>query len=751
MILRFVLLLLLAVLSGCVKPEEPSLAPLPASAVTAGAAAPRINGNVGTPEAIPPAHVSLAPATSIAVPSGQGVETTAGGNISLDFADTDIREVVAQILGNILHVNYTIDPSVHGTATLRTVEPLSRSQLLPVLQTLLAQNGAALVTSDKIYRVLPAKDAVTASAVAMSPTQAGIAVVPLRYASAEQLVTVLQPYVANGGKITAATGQNALVVSGDPLTRDTLVQLVHAFDIDILAGQSYVLLPVTTGDAKDFASSLQDAFRSQTRGPLAGLVQVVPMERINSVLVVASQPSLLRDVQRVYSLIERKERETVRSWHVYYLQDSRANDVAYVLQQAYTPNNVTAQPSGSSTGTPGSGTQGLSTIGLNGSVGGGLLGGGMGGAPATGLGTGLYPGAGGGVGTTPAASTATQPGAAAATAAAQPTNPLLGGLEQGGGAANTEPTAMRIIPNAQNNAVLIYATTQEEETVEAMLRKIDILPLQVRIDAIIAEVDLNDTLQYGTQYFFNQGGLNGVLAETFPGVSAGFRLVGNPSSAQIALAALQGVTKVRVLSSPEILVLDNQPAQLQVGDLVPYLTQSSQSQITSNAPIVNSINYMQTGVITQVTPRVNSGGLVTLDIVQVVSNVDNSVTTQVNSPAFLERTVQSRVVVQDGQTVGLAGLIQDSATQANQGFPWIKDIPLVGGLLGQQNNSRTRTELLVLITPHVIHDQRDARALTEDLRDQMRNAAAVPQQLQQLKPSGSPDPTEPIRQRLNLH
>jgi general secretion pathway protein D len=310
---------------------------------------------------------------------------------------------------------------------------------------------------------------------------------------------------------------------------------------------------------------------------------------------------------------------------------------------------------------------------------------------------------------------------------------------------------MHIIPDTQNNSVLIYATAQEEDTVEAMLRKIDILPLQVRIDAIIAEVDLNDTLQYGTQYFFNQGGLNGVLAETFPGAAAGFRLVGNPSSAQLALAALQGVTKVRVLSSPEIMVLDNQPAQLQVGDLVPYLSQTSQSTIASNAPIVNSVNYMQTGVITQVTPRVNSGGLVTLDIVQVVSNVDPSVVTQVNSPAFLERTVQSRVVVQDGQTVGLAGLIQDNATQSNQGFPWIKDIPLIGGLFGQQNNTRMRTELLVLITPHVVHDQRDARALTEDLRDQMRNAAAVSQQLQNQKASGSPDPNEPLRRSLGLH
>jgi len=750
MIRRLGLLLWLAGLAACVKPVEAPLAPLPQIPAAAGTAAPRINGNVGAPEATPPARYSLAPAASAELPSGQGAYA-AEGNVSLDFADTDIRAAVAQILGNILHVNYTIDPAVHGTATLRTVQPLTRSQLLAVLQTLLAQNGATLVVSGEVYRVLPTRDAATVSAVATTAAEAGVAVVPLRYTSASELALLLRPFVANGGRIVAEQGSNSLVVSGDPPTRDTLVQLVRAFDVDILAGQSYALLPVTSGDAKDFASSLQDAFRSQTHGPLADLVKVVPMPRINSVLVVASQPALIEDVQRVYALIQRKQRETVRSWHVYYLQDSRANDVAYMLQQAFTPNNVTAQPSGSAPAAGYGTSTGLSSIGLSGTVGGGLLGAGAGGlgggigTPGLGGTSGLGGTLGGGIG---AAGPAVAPGAAAGAPAAPAPNPLLGGLEQ---AAGGEPTAMHIIPDTQNNAVLIYATGQEEDTVEAMLRKIDILPLQVRIDAIIAEVDLNDALQYGTQFFFNQGGLNGVLAQTFPGVTAGFRLVGNPNSAQLALAALQGVTKVRVLSSPEIMVLDNQPAQLQVGDLVPYLSQTSQSTVASNAPIVNSVNYMQTGVITQVTPRVNSGGLVTLDIVQVVSNVDSSITTQVNSPAFLERTVQSRVVVEDGQTVGLAGLIQDSATQTNQGFPWIKDIPLIGGLFGQQNNSRSRTELLVLITPHVIHDQRDARALTDDLRDQMRDAAVVPQQLQNLKASGSPDPNELLRRNLGLH
>jgi general secretion pathway protein D len=346
-----------------------------------------------------------------------------------------------------------------------------------------------------------------------------------------------------------------------------------------------------------------------------------------------------------------------------------------------------------------------------------------------------------------------QPGAGA--------NPLLGGLEQGGSDQGTD--TLRVIPADQNNAVLVYGTARELSTMEAMLRKIDILPLQVRIDAVIAEVTLNDNLQYGTQFFFKSGGINGILdtgAATPPNPGAtslnlafpGFFVGGHGAGgAPIALQALQQVTTVHVLSSPQLLVLDNQPARLQVGSVVPYLSQSSQSQIVANAPVVSSINYQQTGVIMEVTPRVNSGGLVTLDVMQDVSSVAQGITTPgINSPTFNERNVNSRVVVQDGQTIGLAGLITDTTSLGNQGIPWLKDVPILGLLAGTQNNTRQRTELLVMITPHVIHDQRDARALTDDLRDQLINAAAVPGLLNNLRPSGQSDPSDRLRRQLRL-
>ena len=186
-------------------------------------------------------------------------------------------------------------------------------------------------------------------------------------------------------------------------------------------------------------------------------------------------------------------------------------------------------------------------------------------------------------------------------------------------------------------------------------------------------------------------------------------------------------------------------ARLQVGDNVPYLTQSAQSTITNTADIINSVSYQETGVILQVVPQVNSGGLVTLDVSQEVSAVATTSSSNIDSPTFSERKVRSHVVVQDGQTVGLAGLISDDVSRENDGIPYLKDIPILGSLFGTQTNKRQRTELLILITPHVLQDQRDARSLTQDMREKLKNAGLVPQELQALPKSGSENPNAALR------
>ncbi|HYZ22378.1 MAG TPA: type II secretion system secretin GspD [Rhodopila sp.] len=756
-------------LSGCNAPPAPAVAELQPLPHGGQAAPPRVNGTVGAPQALPPPQIGYG--VTGQPPTIPQTGSSAPGDVTLDFADTDIREVVTQILGNILKVNYATDPSVRGMATLHTVRPLNRAELIPTLESLLAQNGAALLQSGPLYRVVPAALAATTAA---SAGTAGAVIVPLQYAAAEDLAKVLQPYVGQGGKIAADPGRNALLVSGDTQARDGLINLIKAFDIDILARQSYAVLPIDNDNVKDFASALQDAFRGQSGGALAGLVRVVPLTRINAVMVISPQSRYIDEARRIYTLISRARQQTLRSWHVYYLQNSHAQDVAYVLQQAFTPGNVTAQPSARMQ-LQGGGIQGGGGYGGGGFGGGGFGGGGFGGQGGglTGLGGMGSLGRsnlGGGIGGSTLGGLSGGPGGLGTTAPNQPqqqaqqqqpaggANPLLGGLQPSETATN--PDTLRVIPDDQNNAILVYGTAREVATVQAMLNKIDILPLQVRIDAVIAEVTLNDNLKYGTQFFFRAGGVNSVLststtpangpaasnlAYTLPNFFIGGH---GTDGAPLAIQALQSVTTVRVLSSPELLVLDNQPARLQVGDVVPYLSQTSQSTLVANAPVVSSINYQQTGVILEVTPRVNSSGLVTLDVMQDVSSANPTTSSTIQSPTFSERNVASRVVVQDGQTLGLAGLITDNTNNGNAGIPWLKDVPILGLLGSTQTNTRTRTELLILITPHVIHDQRDARDLTQDLRDQLINAAAVPDTLNHLRPSGSSDPSAPLRRRL---
>ncbi|WP_336946258.1 type II secretion system secretin GspD [Asaia sp. HN010] len=752
---------MLLCLSGCDK-GPPKVKPLGGPLPLSGMSQDMSEGRLANGTTPGQAQTSLGRAALPSLPVAGS--TTGIGQISLNFADTDIRDAVAQILNDILHVNYAIDPSVKGQVTLRTSEPLTNAQILPALQVLLSQVHAVLIHSDGLYRVVPSQSVPgaaqgAAAGMADSLSMGGEVMVALRYAQASNLAHALQPFVQNGARVTPVESGNALLVSGDPSARNALIEVIRAFDVDWLSAQSYALLPVDSGNAKDMATALQSALHG-TNNSLSQLVQVLPLSRVNAVLVVSRTPRYIEDARRLFALIERHRRATVRSWHIFYVQNSSVNDVTYTLQQAFTPENVTAMPPGS-TGGAGQNTQTGFTGAMSSAMGGGAggLAGGLTGNQGT---AGL-----GGNGTTGLAQNTGQNAGqnAQGTQQAAMNNPLLGGLDSSGSGSEKNADTLRILSNAQHNAILVFATDQESDEVDQMLRRIDVMPLQVRIDAVVAEVQLNDALQYGTQFFFKSGGINGVLSNNSQSITAGTLataafshtlpgfIIGGASGggAPFAIDALQNVTTVHVLSSPQLMVLDNRAARLQVGQLVPVQIGSQSSTIGTS--VYNQFTYQPTGVIMEVTPHVSQSGLVTLDVSQEVSSVSANAASNTSSaanPTFNDRSVNSRVVVQDGQTVGLAGLITENSSRANSGIPWLKNIPVLGFLAGTQNNSRQRTELLILITPHVIHDQREAVDLMEDLRDTHPNAADVPNELTPMHGTGSADPQKRIRESLRL-
>ena len=709
-----------ASLAACQTPLFEVLTPLAAPNKLQPAEA-RVNGVVPGDRRQPQSFEAHGTAVGPALASQQGNLTGQPGDIRLTFVDTDIREIARVVLGKTLKLNYTIDPGVQGTATLEIDKPVGHAELLSLFETVLNQNGATLVERDGIYRVMPAGGgAALATVAAPEGVGSGTQIVPLRFAAAKDLATILEPYVAEGGKITADPGRNALIVSGPGAVRRTLTDMIRAFDIDTLAGQSYALFPVRNGSPDKLAAELEKAFRADGEGPLAGVVRILPMERVNAVLVVAAQPRYIEQAKRLVGLVRRAEDVTARTWHVYYVQNGQSADLENVLQRAFTPGHVSAQPA-----QPGVTAPGAEPLKMGGAAGTGVQT-----SPLSGVGR-ISDGLGGGAATGAAAPGSPATGAAAEALLAEPS-------KEGEEAENR----IRIIANRRNNALLIYATPNEYAVLEGMLRKIDIIPLQVLIEATIAEVTLNDNLSYGTQFFL--GHANNVSGTLSFGTSAAFNanfpgfVLAN--GIREAINMLAKVTQVKVLSAPQVTVMDNEPARLQVGALVPVIVQSQQSTLTANAPIINSVEYRDTGVIMLVTPRVNSGGLVTLDISQEVSDVATTTSSTIDSPTFNQRLIRTRVAVQDGQTVGMAGLIRDMDSQGNSGIPLIKDIPLLGSLVSSQVNTRERTELLVLITPHVVHDQRDALALTEDLRSGLINAGLVPQQLNNKPMRGSPNP-----------
>jgi general secretion pathway protein D len=306
------------------------------------------------------------------------------------------------------------------------------------------------------------------------------------------------------------------------------------------------------------------------------------------------------------------------------------------------------------------------------------------------------------------------------------------------GGANAPTTDVRVTADRTNNALIVAATAQDYAPIRAAIEQLDIPPLQVLIEATVAEVTLTNQLQFGLQYAFNAGVFKGIFApnlspvsatgsgqtfnSTFPGFGflSGFNFGYSSGGTNIVLQALSQLSTLRVLSSPNLLVLNNGTARLQVGDQVPIATQSAQSTLTNTAQTVNSIAYKDTGVILNITPRVNASGLVVLDVSEEISQAGTTSTSDLDSPTVSQRRVTSTVAVKDGETIGLAGLITDSRTDANAGLPWLKDLPIVGWLFGVTNNKSARTELIMLITPHVIRGRDDADMVTQELRQKLR-------------------------------
>jgi general secretion pathway protein D len=648
---------------------------------------------------IPGTGVFVKPASIAAAPSGPQ-------DIVLNFEGADLREVVRVVMGDMLGENYTIDPKVNGTVTIHTSQAINRAAVTPILETVLRMNGAAMVKENGAYKIGPLNSALRGSATpqfgALQPGYS-VQIVQLQYIAAREMSKILEPLLPEGSILRVDETRNLLLLAGAEGEMRHALETVGVFDMDWLAGMSVGLFTLKSVDVKSIIPELDLLFGDKSKSPFAGMLRIVPIERMNAVFVVSPRPQYLEQAKVWVERLDRNGGKSGTRLHVYPMQNGSAEKVAVLLGQVL--GGKSPSTTAAATVAPGLTGATVQSSGVSPSTG------------ALGSTTGV-------VGTG-----ATLPNAVSAAAPSVVASGTGEALGLGAG------SNIKIIADRDNNALLIMANGAEYEKIEEAIKKLDVVPRQVLVEVTIAEVQLSGALTYGLEWFFNNGNnLSGRLVNAYgtagtsalssldPSAAAGaplpFTAVWKTTGGNISavLSALAKNTKVNVLSSPHVMVTDNQVAKINVGQSVPIEGQSA----IVGTNILRSVSYVDTGVVLSVRPHINAGGLVTLEVSQEVSDVQVGVTTSgLNSPTINKRSAQTIVAVQSGDTMVLAGLIKDNKSAGSQGLPLLSEIPVVGALFGAKSDTTERSELIITITPRVVNDNQQARDVTAEFRKKL--------------------------------
>lgn len=610
-----------------------------------------------------------------------------GNRFELNLQEVEVRAVVDAILGDILKVSYTVAPQVQGRVTLRTSRPLPPTSLLSVLEASLLSVSAAMVEEAGTYHIIPLESAPQRirSAHRMDDSRRsapgyGIEVMPLRYVSAKEMQKILESFAPKGSVLQADDVHNHIVLAGTSQDRAAMSRTIDSFDVDWMDGTHFAVYRLDQIGAEQLVSELKQVFQPPLE-LMGSRVRLVPVDRMQIVLGIAKNRADLELIEEWVRRLDVVPKSGGRRLYVYSVQNGNSKDLAASLQLVLTGE------AGPSRGRPAGKAGDLSTSGTNG------------------------------------------------------ISPSAGGVGDVSSVPNSNSS--RIVSNDENNSLLIFSTEQEYRLIREALSKLDILPRQVMIEAILAEVTLNDDLRYGVQWYFNSAtdsfklssSETGAVGSLFPGFSY---VYSGWKDARVVINALQSRTNVKVLSAPKLSVLNNQKATLQVGDQVPIRTQVSQGTVVAGAPVVSSIQMLDTGVILEVTPRVNDNGNVILDVTQEVSEVAATKSSGIDSPTVQRRRLRSVVATRDGATVAMGGLMRESVSAGKSGIPLLKDIPFLGVLFGNNTLENKRTELIVLLVPHVMRNHEETEANVDALIGSVNSAAEFASRAANLAPKPKP-------------
>ncbi|MCC7049386.1 MAG: type II secretion system secretin GspD [Alphaproteobacteria bacterium] len=631
------------------------------------------------------------------------------GDISLNFRNADVREVARVVFTEILKVPFAVDARAQGSVTLQTSQPIDKASVLPILENALRLSGLSVVKTNEVYTVAPAADAIRfAPTIGRTGTVGGepgyaIRVIPLRFTTVDEIQNLLRSIVPADTVVRTVPSRNVLIVAGSQRELANIADLVALFDTGIFKGMSFALFYPKNAEAKALVKDL-DAIFGGEKSPTTGVVRFTVIERLNAILASSRTPSYLQEASTWIERLDQRSEAVDERLFVYNVQNGRASDLAATLTSVFGRKGADRGSTAFASAKSSDGPAALPSI---------LA----------------VPSAVPGVAVPVPFPVSPPPGAEP-----QDRKPLSApgvGGEEGIRVAGTR--VPQIIADENNNALLILTTPREYRVIEAALTKLDVPPLQVLIEAVVAEVTLTSDLRYGLQWFFQNGNFtntlsnaaNGAVSAVFPGYATVFS---SGTNIRIVLDALASITTLNVLSSPQMMVLNNQTATLQVGDQVPIATQQATSVLAPGAPVVNTIQFRDTGVILKVTPRVNDSGQAQMEFSQEVSDVARTTTSGIDSPTIQQRKFNSTISVRSGETIALGGLIRDRRTFGNSGMPVLKEIPIVGNFFKTTTDTDARTELVVLITPRVVRSDTDIRRITDEFRERLRALTASEKQ-----------------------
>lgn len=703
----------------------PAATPATAPAATPGAAAPAMPA----PMAMPTPGTAAAPAGGN---PGAVLSNTPNPGVTLKFDNADIYEVIQVVLGEVLKLDYVIDPTVQGRVTLKSTGAISMADIYSTLETALAASNISIVRQGKIYKVLRDTNAVRDSGIGqgVGPASSVMQIIPLQFVQANQLANTLRGFVGAQAAITNDPSNRYLIVVDRAANVEKIVEMVKTLDSDYVSQVQIKLFPLAHSEAADVAKELDAIFKTSgifnKAGTDANKTYFLPVARMNAVMVAAANPALLQTAEQWIKTLDAEPRNGLGSFvHVYPVANGNAANLASLVTQIFggsapTQNNANTGASGLPSA---SGTAFGSATG------------------ATGTNTGL---AGAATGTN------NQNNSSAARTIERGNTPSQGTT----GTAPGLGGSVQVIADTETNTLIVRASPQDYQQVRKVLERLDSSPRQVMVQVMVAEVTLTDALQYGVEWWIKSAlstggkswpgflGLEGPIAPTtalttaaataitpaVSGAGSGLNYAVFGSAGQVIglLNVLGKDTNVNVLSTPHVLASDGKVAKIEVGNEVPIITQtvstpSSSLLSSSQFSTSNSVQYRPTGILLEVKPSITSTGRVTLSIAQEVSSLGGNVSAGgALYPSFQKRKVTTDATIEDGKTIMLAGLIEERRDDTINGIPFLKDIPVVGGLFGNTNKSKTKTELLITITPYIVNNREEADRLAGTFQESLQ-------------------------------